>query len=89
MTPFHWSLLVWGIWTALVVGTFLALELPAVADDTPWNTLTWTLRQMFARSQLFGLVFVGLLAAFVAHLFWKRAKKNEVEGRHPPNQEDK
>jgi hypothetical protein len=37
---------------------------------------------MFARSQLFGLVFVGLVAAFIAHLFWKRAKKNEPEGRN-------
>lgn len=81
MSPFAWSLIVWGIWLVLVVSSFLSLEILALEDVGPWNTLTWTLRQMFVRSQLFGLVFVGLVAAFITHLFWKRAKRDEREGR--------
>lgn len=80
MSPFAWSLAVWGAWLIAAAGSFLLLEVLALHDVGAWNTLTWTLRQMFARSQLFGLVFVGLIAAFVAHLFWKRAKRNEIEG---------
>lgn len=81
MSAFQISLIVWGTWLSVTVVSFLALELPAVGDATPWNTLTWTFRQMFARYQGFGLIFVGLVAAFVAHLFWKRARKDEPEGK--------
>lgn len=80
MSPFAWSLAVWGAWLVAAVGSFLLLEVLALKDVGAWNTLTWTIRQMMARSQLFGLVFVGLIAAFVAHIFWKRAKRNEIEG---------
>jgi len=81
MTPTLTSFLVWGAWLSMVVGSFLILEVLALKDAGQWNTLTWTIRQMFVRSQLFGLVFVGLIAVFITHLFWKRAKRNEIERR--------
>jgi uncharacterized membrane protein YGL010W len=80
VTPTSWSFLVWGIWFVATLSTFLVLEIPAAKDYTAWNTLTWTIRQLFARSQLIGLVFVGWIAVFVTHLFWKRSGKDEPEG---------
>ncbi len=82
MSEYQTSLLFWGlVWLAPFVAIFLLMEIPAVADAVPWNTLTWTIRQTFARSQLFGLLFVGLTAVFITHLFWRGVrKKDEPEG---------
>ena len=82
MTPYQTSWLIWGAWLACVIGSFLLLEIPAVRDVVPWNTMTWTYRQTFTRHQWFGLLFVGFLAVLTAHMFWKRAKKNDPEGRN-------
>ena len=80
MSAYHSSLLAWGPWLILVVASFLVLEVLALKDVGPWNTLTWTIRQTMARSQLFGLIFFGLLAVFGVHIAWKRGKKDEQEG---------
>jgi hypothetical protein len=79
MTSFHASLLVWGSFIVLGV----TLELLAWRDAVPWNTLTWTIGQLFARSAWSMLIFVGLLAAFAAHiLFRKKSKLDDPEGRN-------
>lgn len=82
MTAFHTSLLIWGTWFGLVLGSFLVLEMFALSDRVAWNTLTWTFRQLFTRNQLFGMATVALMAAFVVHLFWKRDKRDDPEGRN-------
>ena len=77
MSTFHVSLLVWfGLFATIGV----CLELLAWADAVPWNTLTWTIRQTFAHyGQGAYLGFFGLLAVFMAHIVYKRAKKDEPE----------
>jgi hypothetical protein len=82
MPSFHTSLIVWGAWFFLVLGSFLVLEIFALSDRVAWNTLTWTFRQLFTRNQLFGLAFVAGAAALVVHMFWKRVKRDEPEGRN-------
>ena len=78
MTEWHSSLLAWGL-VALVV---LTAELLALSDRVPWNTLTWTIRQTFAHwGQAAYLPFFGLLAVFAAHIVYKRAKKDQPEGK--------
>lgn len=79
MTPWAWSALVWfGLFATLGV----VLELLAWQDWVPWNTLTWTIRQSFAHfGQAAYLLFFGLLAVFMAHIVYRRAKRDEPE-RH-------
>jgi len=82
VTAFHTSITVWGIWFALTLGSFLTLELLGLSDRVGWNSLTWTIRQLFARNQLWGLAFAAALVVFAVHLFWTRDKKNDPEGRN-------
>lgn len=78
MSPFHASLIAWGI-VALIV---LTVELLGWRDVVPWNTLTWTIRQTFAHyGQWAYLLFFGLLSVFAAHIVYRKSKKNEPEGR--------
>ena len=77
MSPFAWSLLVWGVLAAIV----LAVELLAWRTDVPWSTLTWTIQQCFARfGQLAYLLFIGLIAVFVAHIVYRGRPRRDEEG---------
>jgi len=70
------SFIVWGLVALLV----LIVELLAWRTNVPWNTLTWTIRQTFAHfGQLAYLLFVGLIAVFVAHIVYRKSKKDEPE----------
>ena len=70
------SFIVWGLVALLV----LIVELLAWRTDVPWNTLTWTIRQTFAHfGQLAYLLFIGLIAVFVAHIVYRKSKKDEPE----------
>lgn len=64
MTSYHWSLLIWGVW----FGAFLVLELLAVFDVTPWNTLSWTSWQLQSRSSIFSVAFLAGLAVLLFHV---------------------
>ena len=81
MTPFQWSLLIWGTWGAL----FLGAELAAWRDLVPWNTLSWTIWQIMARSVVLALAIVGGMFVLLLHFaigFPNRGrfKKQRTEG---------
>jgi hypothetical protein len=89
VSPFWASLLVWGLGWG---GAFLVLELWAVTEwpyPPPWNTLSWTVWQLAARSAVLAMVIAGamfvLLLHFVLPGHWPRrstrAKVDEREGR--------
>ena len=82
MSPFAWSLLVWGAWGLL----FLMLELAAWRDLTPWNTLSWTVWQIFARSAWLSIVGIGLMFSLLLHFAFgfptrNRFKRERTEGK--------
>lgn len=58
MSAYQWGLLVWGGWFF----SFVVLELLAVFDKTPWNTLSWTAWQIQAHTP-------GATVAMAAGLF--------------------
>lgn len=61
------SLAVWGAWAA----AFLVLELLAVADVVPWNTLSWTAWQIEAWQAWTGLLFAGGLFVLLLHIVFR------------------
>ena len=84
MTPFHWSLLIWGIWGA----SFLILEMLAVFDRVPWNTLSWTSWQIQARGPgVLSLVAAGGLFVLLLHIVFRwpghdhRLPREDTEGK--------
>ena len=82
MTPWHWSLAVWLGWAAL----FLVLELAAWRDLVPWNTLSWTVWQIFARSGWLAVVGIGLMFSLLLHFALgfpnrNRPKIEDTEGK--------
>ena len=78
MTAWHSSALTWGLVALLV----LTVELAGWSDRVPWNTLTWTIRQTFAHyGQLATLGFVAAMAVFVAHILYRKSKKDQPEGK--------
>ena len=79
VTAFHASLLVWGSLALLVLGA----ELLAWRDVTPWNTLTWTIRQLSVRSFLVYPGLMALLLIFALHIRRPRAgTKDQPEGHN-------
>jgi hypothetical protein len=68
MSPFHWSLAIWAAWGL----AFLILELLAVSDRVPWNTLSWTSWQIQARGPGFlSLAAAGGLFVLLLHIVFK------------------
>ena len=83
MSPYRKSLIVWMIWVSM----FLVLEMLAVFDVVPWNTLSWTAWQSQARWPILGLVFAGGLFVLILHIVipgssWPRRahKRQYTEG---------
>ena len=85
MTAFQISLCVWGIWALL----FVTLETLALCDLVPWNTLSWTVWQLQARSGFFSITIAGGLFVLLLHFIlpgrWpgrgtEYPKKDEPEG---------
>ena len=67
MSKFEWSLLVWAGWLLL----FLALELPALFNKVPWESLSstsWTLEDDWHPLQF---VFMFGLAVLLVHIVAK------------------
>jgi hypothetical protein len=75
MTPFQTSLLVWGLWGLL----FLALEIAGWRKWVPWNTLSWTVWQIFARSIFVEIVEIGLMFSLLLHfaLGWPNRSRHK------------
>lgn len=83
MSTFWSSLLVWGL---LWGGLFIVLELWAVFEwptAPPWNTLSWTIWQIAARSAVAAMVIAGamfvLLLHFVLPNHWPRGGRRPVD----------
>lgn len=89
MSPFAWSLIIWaGLWG----GLFLILELWAATEwptAPPWNTLSWTVWQIAARSAVATMFIAGAMFVLLLHFVlpgrWPRkstrVRVNEREGR--------
>jgi hypothetical protein len=68
-----------------VAALVLAVELAGLSDRVPWNSLTWTLGQLMARS--WGFVVYPAIAAglliFLLHIGkHQHDKRDEPEGRN-------
>ena len=79
MSSYHWSLAVWGLW----FGAFVVLELLAVKDWVPWNTLSWTSWELQSRSGVFSVAFLAGLFVLLIHVAFRWPSK-----RYQPPQED-
>lgn len=85
MSPYAWSLAVWGgIW----LGLFLTLEVLALLDVVPWNTFSWTFAQVAARNRVMALALFGGTAALLLHLNFgwptrkgTRPEREDTEGK--------
>ena len=82
MTSFQWSLFVWSLWGV----AFLVLEIAAWQDWVPWNTLSWTVWQLSARSQILTMLVAGGMFVLTLHFSFGfpnrgRFKKERTEGK--------
>jgi hypothetical protein len=81
VTPFQWSLLIWCTWGAL----FLVAEIAAWQDWVPWNTLSWTIWQLSARSTMVAMGVAGGMFILTLHFAFGfpnrgRFKREDTEG---------
>jgi uncharacterized integral membrane protein len=82
VTPFQWSLTVWaGIWAT----QFLVFEALAWRDKVPWNTLSWTIWQLSARSTMVAMAVTGGMFILTLHFAFGfpnrgRFKREDTEG---------
>lgn len=82
MTPFQISLVVWCAWGL----AFLILEVAAWQDWVPWNTLSWTVWQIFARNLWIAIFGIGLMFSLLLHFAfrWPRSSsypREDTEGK--------
>jgi hypothetical protein len=78
VSAFHASLLVWGSLAVLVLGA----ELVALSDRVVWNSLSWTLWQLMARSFVVLPLLLSLLLVFALHIGRRHPKRDDPEGRN-------
>ena len=79
---------VWAVWAFLAVGTFFAIEIPALMNNTGGDTLTEQVQFLGGKAPIvFLIVLLGFVVWLVDHFAgkvsrvwkWSRLRKNKGE----------